>query len=162
MTLKRPPLWIVAGVLLLLVLAAVPLTCPRPGRPADPPRTLTELARWLSQDAPDLVVVPASRTGDPETGVYICNHPQSWDELVVRPRNPRAFGRWRGVVFCERVGEKTVILEESAGAWGEHGRRLGPLLLFGDPELLRRIDQVTLNRPRGNSSSGEGMAEKVR
>ena len=59
------------------------------------------------------------------------------------PRNLKVVGRWQGVVFCERVGGQSAILEEEAGAWGEHGRRVGPLLFFGDPDLLRRLDQVT-------------------
>jgi hypothetical protein len=45
------------------------------------PRTLTELEKVLSQDAPELRVVPSAKYGNLERGMYLCNDWRSWKQL---------------------------------------------------------------------------------
>ena len=105
---------------------------------ADPPRTLAELADLLRQSEPSLYVVPMT-DHDPEAGLYLCERPRPRERLQQLRRLPESADRWRGVVYCEwnrRLGE---IEEDELGRWGDYGLRIGPFVLFGDPNLLGRI-----------------------
>jgi hypothetical protein len=148
------PLWIVVSIFLASV-TAVPLTCRLLTRPATPPpaftklRTLTELAEVLSQDAPELRVVPSAKDGSLETGMYLCNDSRSWEQLISVLRSYRHADKWQGLVYCERDRANISTPESEIQMWGEHTMRIGPFLFFGDPHLLRRIDQIIRNHSKG-------------
>lgn len=150
------PLWIVVSMFLAGVVA-VPLICRMGTTPATPPaltevRTLTELAEVLSQDASDLQVVPMAKFDSLERGMFLCNDSRSWEQLASVPRTNRDAGKWQGVVYCEYKGVNlSSIPEREIETWGEHGRRIGPFLFFGDPDLLRRIDKLIIRETIPNS-----------
>ena len=141
MLIRKPlPLWISVS---LFVGAAtmIPLTGQVRRRPVSSPDTQTELAARLAQSTPPLHIV-RMYPDRPEGPMWVCDRPQSLENLRGLIRDPKRVqaGRWQGVVFCQRMGEKTVILDDFIrDNWGECGMRVGPLVLFGDPELLQRI-----------------------
>jgi hypothetical protein len=147
------PLWIVVSI--FLAVTAVPLTCRLRSRHATPPptvtqlRTLTELAEVLSQDAPELRVVPSANDGSLETGMYLSNDSRSWEQLISVLRSYRHADKWEGLVYCERYRANISTPEREIQMWGEHTMRIGPFLFFGDPHLLRRIDQIIRNHSKG-------------
>lgn len=134
----RKPLlsWIFAG--LVGVSAAMPSAYRILWPPMASPRTLAELTLLLSQAEPELLVIPVMPKY-PESGAWVCERPRSWEQLSWLRRAPEYFDQWQGVVYCERLRENWYILEEDFDSWGEHALRMGPILLFGDPALLRRI-----------------------
>jgi hypothetical protein len=137
-SLRRPPSPPVLTGAFLVTVLAVPLAN-RALRPApEPPETCHALADLLRQSRPALQVIPANNRGL-ENGVYICEHPQSQDQLWARPRAREYAGRWAGLVHCERIGAQREIPERELADWGEHGLRAGRLLFFGDPRLLADI-----------------------
>jgi hypothetical protein len=147
MLFRKPfPPWICISLFLASV-ALVPLISRSLRRPIAPPRTLAEIAEFLSQNAPDLYVVP-SIENRPECGLYICMHRQPREQLVRLVRNPKVvgtsrLGEWQGIVFLDRLGNLDSLAEELQ-IWGEHGLQIGPYVFFGDPNLLQRIYKVIL------------------
>jgi hypothetical protein len=145
------PLWIVVSIFLAAV-TAVPLTCGLRSRSATSPptvtesRTFTELAEVLSQAAPDLHVVPTMKNGSLEMGFYLCTDARSWEQLTSVSRSYRRADKWQGLVCCERIGH--AFPEWEIQEWGEHAMQIGPFLFFGDPDLLRRIDQIIRNHSK--------------
>lgn len=147
MLFRKPfPMWIWIGLFLASV-APVPFISRSLRRPIAPPCTLAQIAEFLSQNAPDLYVVPPIEDR-PECGLYICMHPQPRGQLVRLVRNPKIIGtsrlgEWQGVVFLDRLGNIDLLAEEIQ-TWGEHGLQIGPYVFFGDPDLLQRIRKVIL------------------
>jgi hypothetical protein len=124
---------------------AVTLASRRLRPPALPPRTLGELAERLRRSDPPLYAVPLAEHS-PEDGVFLCDRPRPPEQVQWLPRAPEFARRWRGVVYCERVGTATRIPEDLLEGWGEHGLGVGPFVLFGDPDLLERIREAVLKR----------------
>jgi hypothetical protein len=102
----------------------------------------------LSQAAPELRVVPGAKYGGVETGMYLCNDSRPWEQLVSLTRSDRHAGKWQGVVYCEGERGYLPISESQIHMWGAHAMRIGPFLLSGDPELLRRIDKIIRNHAK--------------
>jgi hypothetical protein len=129
----------------LIVLSAgtMPLVRRPLHQPASSLQTPTELAQLISQDAPSLYVISVLEH-QPESGIYICTKPQPREQLFRRLRGSEVACKreWQGVVFCEKHGNLCSIGEDVIEAWGEHGKRIGPLLFFGDPVLLQRLHKL--------------------
>jgi hypothetical protein len=144
------PLWIVVSIFLAAV-TVVPLARRLRSRPIAPPtvtqlRTLTELAEVLSQNAPDLRVVPSAKYGSVERGMYLCKDSRSWEQLASVTRTCEHADKWQGVIYCEyQGGEISSIPEGAIEMWGEYTKHIEPFLFFGDPELLQRIDKIIAN-----------------
>lgn len=137
-------LWIIVSVFFVTA-AMVPLSRRLLRRPADPPSTLAELSKLLSGEAPSFYVVPVNKD-HLESGIYICTQPQPLEQLMWLLRSPKAVrtsrhGKWQGVAYCERLGTMSLV-DYKLQTWGEHGMRIGSLLFFGDPQLLRRIHKT--------------------
>jgi hypothetical protein len=128
-------------VAFVLCAVAVPLAHRLLHRHADPPHTLTELADLLRRSDPPLYVVPLTDHG-PETGFYLCERPRPREQLQSLLRAAEHSVRWHGIVYCEMDGSLSEIGEYEWRRWGEHGKRIGPFVLFGDPALLGRIRQA--------------------
>jgi hypothetical protein len=142
MLFARRPLapWTLA-IAFILCAVAVPLSRQLVYPPSVPTRTLTELTERLRRAGLALSVVPLTDVS-PEEGLYLCERPQSREQLQWLRRAAEYGELWRGVVFCEfnkRLGE---VPDEELSRWGEHGMQLGPFVFFGDPALLRRIRQA--------------------
>lgn len=149
----RTPLhvWICVSFFIVSV-AATPLIGRLLRWPVAPPRTLAELTKLLSQDAPSLYVVPVAEH-QPETGIYICTQQQQREQLMwlMRGSEVACKCKWQGVVYCERVNHFGAIEEHIIRSWGEHGMQIGELLFFGDPVLLRSIHELIRNHRANNS-----------
>lgn len=140
MLIRKPlPLWISVSLFVVAV-TMIPLTG-QVRRPASPPDTQTELVARLSQSTPPLHIVRLYPSR-PEGPMWVCDRPQSVEDLRGMIRDPHRVqaGRWRGIVFCQRLAGKSVICDEFIrDNWGECGMRVGSIVYFGDPELLERI-----------------------
>lgn len=146
MLLRKPlPLWInvslFAGAIAMIPLAG------QPGRqPVSPPGTLTELSERLSRCMPSLHVVPQF-PDRPECPIWVCTRPQTREQVWGLVRATELAEQWQGIVFCERMGPAWVVDAEDEFIrenWGKYGMRIGPFVLFGDPELLQRLRDVIL------------------
>jgi hypothetical protein len=146
MLLRKPlPLWITVSLFAVAV-TTMPLASRWLRRPVSSLHTLAELTARLSRSTPPLYVVPQF-PDQPESWRWVCDRPQSREQLGRLVRHPDRVktGHWRGIVFCERVGETSGMTDDFIhDNWGECGMRIGPFLLFGDPDLLQRIGAVIL------------------
>jgi hypothetical protein len=141
---KPLPWWVIVVAFAVLVVG-VTLASRLLRPPRSPPRTLGELAEVLRRSDPPLYAVPMADHSS-EEGVYICERPRPREDLQWLRRSPKHAARWRGVVFCERAGGAIRVPEDQLESWGEHGLRVGPFVLFGDPALLRRIRAAILGQ----------------
>jgi hypothetical protein len=140
--LRRKPLSLRMSVgLFAIAVGMIPLIGQSRRQPVSPPSTLTELAARLSQRTPPLHVVLLHQR-KPEGPMWVSIGPRSPEflqGLVCDPKRATA-GQWRGIVYCQRDGEKYRILDDFIhDHWGEYGMRIGPFVFFGDLELLQRI-----------------------
>jgi len=138
MLFRKPlPVWMYV-ILFVVSCLLIPLANRLRSRPIDPPRTLSELRSRLSRCAPPLYTVWYFED-NPENGIWICAQPPSRKQLPILFRHPIHANHWKGFVFCERISKQCTIPEGTIRDWGEHAMQIGPLLFFGDPDLLRRI-----------------------
>jgi hypothetical protein len=152
---KASFLWISIGILGLSA-AATPWAYRSLFPAIAPPRTVREMAELLSKAEPGLYVIPVA-PNYPENGVWVCDRPQSWEQLSWLRRAPEHAYRWQGVVFCQKAGEMTEVVDTDT--WGEHGMQIGPLLFFGDPALVRRIQKAILDHQSGKMFPASGGKE---
>jgi hypothetical protein len=143
---KSIPTWI--GVCVFVVsIAMMPLARRWWHPPLDKPRTLVELGASLSRCKPPLHVVWQFEDR-PESGMWVCARPRSREQLRRLGRYRECADRWEGIVFCERVANQSPIPESFIrDNWGDYGLHVGPFVLFGDPDLLRRIAKVIEGEP---------------
>jgi hypothetical protein len=97
-----------------------------------PIRNAYDLAGRLEAHGLHLRYVAADTWGD----AFLTETDLTWEKLVVLRRDPGAAAAWKGTVHVER---DRGYGETDAGGWGRHGLRAGGFLLFGDPDLIRRI-----------------------
>jgi hypothetical protein len=119
---------ILPGVAILAVVAQVVRPKPLPSAPSTVAAALARLD-WAPY------VLPVRDDGDLRAGAYLSPGPLA-DFPAVRRLNVNRPGDWRGVVRVTPYG--TGPPDEELAGWGDHGRVVGPLLLFGDPELVAR------------------------
>jgi hypothetical protein len=147
MLLRKPlPLWINVS-LFAGAIAMIPLAGLWGRRPVSTPRTLSEFTERLSRSMPSLHVVHQF-PGRPECPVWVCTRPQSREQVWGLIRAAECGQQWQGIVFCERMGPTWVVEAEDEfirNNWGQYGVRVGPFVLFGDPDLLQRIRDVILD-----------------
>lgn len=62
---------------------------------------------------------------------------KDWHSLNSLQKDKRRIHDWRGVLFCERVGESSAT--HLTDQWGEQCLAVGPFLFYGDTELLHRV-----------------------
>jgi hypothetical protein len=107
-----------------------------PGRPA----SVRELVDQLRQRRLCLHVVPVSRmTQDLDDGAFLCAGERPWRELNGLRLPAANRGDWAGVVQARPwpANDDTVAFLVQDGQTDT--ARVGDVLLFGDPQLLRRI-----------------------
>jgi hypothetical protein len=109
-----------------------------PRRP--PPRSVAELVDRLRRSGVSVWVVPVVEWRPPnlEQGAFLCERDRSREELALLGRAAESQADWAGVVLVKRWPhweDAEFIRREWQGcsAW------MGDLLLFGDPDMLRRI-----------------------
>jgi hypothetical protein len=89
-----------------------------------------------------LRVMPASRTGPLDDGVYLTTTGLGWEELSVLHKAARpgeaALGRWRGTVFVRPSRRPPDTRPLAVGR--RSALHAGRFHFYGDPELLDRIE----------------------
>jgi hypothetical protein len=72
------------------------------------------------------------------SSVYLTTTNKTWDELACLPWSPAAAPRWRGTIVCKRVPPGCELVDRDP----EHLLTIANLVIYGDPELLRKIAEV--------------------
>jgi hypothetical protein len=104
------------------------------------PRSVAELVGRLRAAGLDVRVVPVVRaTQDPESGAFLCERDRPWEELFPLQRAAECRGDWAGVVHAQRWPHDEDAVAFILREWQGCSARVGEVLLFGDPDLLRRI-----------------------
>jgi hypothetical protein len=62
---------------------------------------------------------------------------KDWRSLNTLKKDSKHIHEWRGVLFCERVGESDST--HLTTQWGDHCLAVGPFLFYGDAEHLRQV-----------------------
>jgi hypothetical protein len=128
------------GALLVACALARGLARPRPAAPLEAQRAqLRHLIDQLQQSGLGLRVVAAGSRPD---SVYLTEDPEAtWEAMQAKARQPERIHQWQGTVWAGCLLAEEAV-EDLLADWGEHGCRLGDVLLFGDARLLRRIQAL--------------------
>jgi hypothetical protein len=124
------------GVVVLLAWAFSP-------RPAEEPRPSYDaldapgLISFLQTAAPDLLVNSGRADGKVGQCFYLTTRPMAWEEVAVLPVSTTGRERWVGVVLVSYGHDPS----RNPG-W----LRRGAFWLFGDQQLLDRLDELLLPR----------------
>jgi hypothetical protein len=81
---------------------------------------------------------PLTRDGLLTDSAYLTTTAKEWIDLNSLCKDPKRIRKWRGTLYCERIGERDVAhfyIEQ----WGDHCLLVRPFLFYGDPELLERV-----------------------
>jgi hypothetical protein len=109
-----------------------------PRRP--PPRSVGELVDRLRASGMGVHVVPVNlATKDPEEGAFLCEGERPWEAVSMLRRGAEYRADWVGVVRAERWPDNEWSVFFIHREWQGCSAHVGDVLLFGDPELLRRI-----------------------
>src|SRR5262249_44571317 len=102
--------------------------------------TLTEFVEHLDQHGVQLHVVPGTSRGNRCDDVFLTVDPgATWLTLQHKRRLVECIEEWEGSV---RVWYALQDSEEFVDEWGPYGCRIGRFFLFGDEQVLRRIQEV--------------------
>jgi hypothetical protein len=103
--------------------------------------TVEDLVAHLHKSGVEFRAVPTFEKASVNSGAFLTTTDKPWDQLNTLRINVNEVDRWHGTVFCARAAKQdgTEILYE---LWGEGGTRVGPFVLFGDPELRVRIEDA--------------------
>ena len=100
--------------------------------------TVEDLVAHLHARGLEFRAVPTFEKGSVNSGAFLTTTDKPWDQLNTLRINVQEVDRWQGTVFCARATKhdgSTIWFE----LWGEGGTRVGPFVLFGDPDLRARI-----------------------
>jgi hypothetical protein len=105
------------------------------------PQSPTQLVARLEKAGVKFHVVPVSANSeDLDNGLYLCVRECSAAELVL-PRAGSCGEQWAGVVHIQRLPDEELTAYWLAD-WGRFGAAVGGLAVFGDPELIGRIQKA--------------------
>jgi hypothetical protein len=103
---------------------------------------MTDFLEHLKKRGVQLHVVPAAKHGALSKGVYLTEDPDATRaSLECKPKAVERIHQWRGTVWVGRAypwDDVGVVLAQ----WREYGCRIGDFMLFGDDQLLRRIQEA--------------------
>jgi hypothetical protein len=125
------------------VLGALAGHCLRPAAVADatrPIRNVYDLAGRLEARGLHLRYVATDLWGD----AFLTEKDLTGEKLALLRRDPGAAAAWEGTVHVER---NRGYGETDTWGWGRFGWRTGNFILFGDPELIRRIRECLSRTP---------------
>jgi hypothetical protein len=104
------------------------------------PRSAGELVDRLRQSGVHFWVVPVLQSGlDLDAGVFLCARDRSWEELSRLHRAAEYQAEWAGAVLAQQWPAYEGSIDFIRREWQGCSAGVGDLLLFGDPDLLRRI-----------------------
>jgi hypothetical protein len=98
-------------------------------------------ARHLASRGLKLHVVPAERGGSGCDRAYLTTTERTWEELDHLPKTVESLARWQGVIYGERVHQPGALAGQ-VRLWADCCLDTGPLLFFGDPDLLAQVGAV--------------------
>jgi hypothetical protein len=98
---------------------------------------IPELAVHLNRKGVEVQLWTVPKYGPLNHSAYLTSTVKKWRDLNALNKDPGRIQEWRGILYCERIGESdaTHLLEQ----WGDHCLIVGPFLLYGDAELLKRV-----------------------
>jgi hypothetical protein len=99
------------------------------------------VARLRERGQPLHVVATNACTADLTDGAFVCERERPWAAVNRLCRHPACGADWAGIVHMQTLHDWEVA-QANLLSWGEYGARVGDLLLFGDPRLLRRVVTV--------------------
>jgi hypothetical protein len=106
-------------------------------RQTERPRTVTAAVARLEAAGLARHVVGFDSQGGLAQGAYVCDRPRTRKELWLLLRQADAPG-WEGVLLIAPLPTSDCNLADSLREWGEMAAPLPPLLVFGDPRVVRR------------------------
>jgi hypothetical protein len=138
-SLKR--LWRTSRLSLLALGIASTVVLAYQGYPRRPlPRSVGELVDRLRASGMQLRVVAAAQsTQHLEDGAFLCERECPLEELSRLRRAAESHADWVGVAYAQRWRRDEVAVGFINGEWQDCSAPVGDVLLFGDPDLLRRI-----------------------
>ncbi len=132
---------LVAAAVLACVLAIAGGRRSEARTPAMQEWTVEDLVTQLHKSGLELRAVPTFEKASVNSGAFLTTTDKPWDQLNTLRINVKEVDRWHGTVFCTRA-----VKQDGTGIWyelwGEGGTRVGPFVLFGDPELRARIEDA--------------------
>jgi hypothetical protein len=98
---------------------------------------ITELAVHLNRKGVEVQVWTVPKNGPLNHSAYLTSTVKEWHDLNALNKDPRRIQEWRGTLYCERIGESEAshLLKQ----WDYRCLIVGPFLLYGDAELLKRV-----------------------
>jgi hypothetical protein len=127
--------------LLAAVVAAACIACHLPvseGARHEPPRSVAEVVDRLRERGLDYQVVAACHAGPIDNGAFLCAGEKPWVEVNRLSRSRARSAHWSGVVHIQPFFTPEMA-EDTMQDWDECGARVGNLVFFGDPQLLREV-----------------------
>jgi hypothetical protein len=99
--------------------------------------SLIELADQLNRMGVKVQLRFTQQDGTIGQTAFLTVTDKNWRSLNALKKDSKHIQEWRGVLFCERVGECDVT--HLTTQWGNHCLEVGPFLFYGDAELLRQV-----------------------
>ena len=107
-----------------------------------PIRRSSAIAQELS-----LYVVPTHKSGNWSNSIYLTTDPNAtWQDLQQLSRNVEKIEQWQGTVLIERITNKPGP-QWDISQWGNHGSQIDRFVIFGDTDLIVRINQSVVIAP---------------
>ena len=127
--------------LLAAVVAAACVACHLPsseGERREPPRSVAEVVARLRERGLNYHVVAACHAGPINNGAFLCAGERPWVEVNRLSRSPAGSAHWSGVVHVQPFFNPEMA-EDTMQDWDQYGARVGSLVFFGDPQMLREV-----------------------
>jgi len=99
--------------------------------------SIVELADELNRMGVRVQLRSTQQNGTVGQTAFLTFTDKNWRSLNALKKDSRHIHEWRGVLFCERVGERDAT--HLTNQWGNHCLAVGPFLFYGDAELLRQV-----------------------
>jgi hypothetical protein len=95
-------------------------------------------AQHLASRGLKLHVIPAEGGGSGRNRAYLTTTDRTRQELDLLPKIVECIARWQGVIYAEHVEHRGAIAPQ-VRLWAGYCLDTGPVVFFGDPDLLARI-----------------------
>lgn len=99
--------------------------------------SIVELAEHLNRMGVKVRLRSTQASGAVGQTAFLTFTERDWRSLNALKKDARFIHEWRGVLFCERVGENDSA--NLTDQWGDHCLMVGPFLFYGDTDLLHRV-----------------------
>lgn len=97
----------------------------------------SELVEHLNQMGLNVRLRSTQASGTLGQTAFLMVSEKDWRSLNSLKKDNNRIHEWRGVLFCERVGQSDA--SHLTDQWGDHCLAVGPFLFYGDTELLGQV-----------------------